>query len=100
MTEDVEMRRRRAAYRASHRGTKEMDVILGRFAAARLAGMSQAELDDFERFIALPDPVLTRWFECREAPPDEPSARLISTLRAFHGLSSEPEAPDPVETTR
>ena len=29
MPDDLEMRRRRAAYRASHRGTKEMDIILG-----------------------------------------------------------------------
>ena len=40
MTDDIEIRRRRAAYRACHRGTKEMDVVLGRFAQARLAAMA------------------------------------------------------------
>ncbi|TMJ66522.1 MAG: succinate dehydrogenase assembly factor 2, partial [Alphaproteobacteria bacterium] len=39
MTDDVERRRRRAVYRACHRGTKEMDWILGRFAQAALADM-------------------------------------------------------------
>ena len=93
MSEEVEIRRRRAAYRASHRGTKEMDVILGRFAAARLPHMSTSELTDFERFIALPDPVLTQWFECRETPHEEAFARLIGALRTYHGLPREPDAP-------
>src|SRR5437870_3930042 len=58
MTDDADSRRRRAAYRASHRGTKEMDWILGRFADAALPAMSQAALAAFERMLALPDPDL------------------------------------------
>ena len=34
---DLEIRRRRAAYRAHHRGTKEMDWLVGRYADAHLA---------------------------------------------------------------
>jgi len=49
MTDDIEIRRRRAAYRACHRGTKEMDLILGRFAEAKLPRMTLRELEDFER---------------------------------------------------
>ena len=39
MTDDVASRRRRAVFRASHRGTKEMDWLIGRFAESRVAGM-------------------------------------------------------------
>jgi antitoxin CptB len=85
MTDDMEIRRRRAAYRASHRGTKEMDFILGRYAEAHLAGMTRAELDDFERLIALPDPVLTEWFSNGSAAPE--LAHWIAALRTFHGLA-------------
>jgi antitoxin CptB len=88
MPDDIEIRRRRAAYRACHRGTKEMDVVLGRFAQARLAGMSLAELTDFERLLALPDPLLTEWFE-RRVVPDEPGfVALIGALRSYHGLAA------------
>ena len=88
MTDDIEIRRRRAAYRACHRGTKEMDVVLGRFAQERLAAMSPAELADFERLLALPDPLLTEWFE-RRVVPDEPAfVSLIGALRACHGLAA------------
>lgn len=88
MTDDLETRRRRAAYRASHRGTKEMDFILGRFAEARLGSMSGAELDEFERFLALPDPVLMQWFSQDEAPTDAAFAAWIGNMRAFHGLTA------------
>ncbi len=90
MTDDIEIRRRRAAYRACHRGTKEMDLVLGRFATARLAGMTAQELDDFERLLALPDPLLTQWFQQGDDP-EEPSeaalAALIGALRSYHGLA-------------
>ena len=58
MTDDAETRRRRAAYRASHRGTKEMDWVLGRFAEQALADMAGARLAAFEELLELPDPVL------------------------------------------
>ena len=90
MSDDLEMRRRRAAYRASHRGTKEMDLILGRFADAHLAGMSAEEMWGFERLIALPDPVLTQWFSQDETPAEPEFAELIAAMRALHGLGQAP----------
>jgi antitoxin CptB len=88
MIDDIEMRRRRAAYRACHRGTKEMDLVLGRFAVARLAGMTSEELDDFERLLALPDPLLTQWFQRGEEPEEAAFAALIGALRSYHGLAA------------
>lgn len=92
MSDDLEMRRRRAAYRASHRGTKEMDLILGRFADAHLAGMGAEEMSDFEQLIALPDPVLTQWFSQDETPAEPQFAELIAAMRAFHGLAQVPSS--------
>jgi antitoxin CptB len=89
MTDDMEIRRRRAAYRAAHRGTKEMDFVLGRYAAAHLAAMTPAELDDFERLLAVPDPVITEWFSLGSKPDEAAFAGLIAVLRTFHGLSAD-----------
>jgi antitoxin CptB len=83
MAGDLDMRRRRAQFRASHRGTKEMDWLLGRFAEARLAGMDETALAEFERLLALPDPDLETWIMNRE-PPAGDHARLLRELRAFH----------------
>lgn len=85
MSDDLDMRRRRAAYRASHRGTKEMDFILGRYAEAHLPAMSPAELSQFEQLLALPDPLLAEWFAHGNATPE--LAHWIGALRTFHGLT-------------
>lgn len=89
MCDDLEMRRRRAAYRACHRGTKEMDLVLGRYADAHLAGMSDDELGAFERFLALPDPLLTQWFAQGPTGVDVAEfAELVVALRSYHGLAA------------
>lgn len=86
-TSEIELRRRRALYRASHRGTKEMDWLLGRFAAARLSDMSEEELGRFERLIALPDPELQKWILDPAMLADSDIAPDIAELRRFHELS-------------
>jgi antitoxin CptB len=83
---DLGMRRRRALWRATHRGSKEMDFLLGRFAEAALDGMNAAEIGVFERLIETPDPdIEMSVFGGRslgEADLDE----LIGQLKRFHGL--------------
>jgi antitoxin CptB len=86
MTDDVEMRRRRAVYRASHRGTKEMDWILGRFAQHALPAMDRDRLGLFERMLALPDPDLHEMVLHPALKPAGEYADIIAALRAFHGL--------------
>ena len=87
MTADLDLRRRRAAYRAAHRGTKEMDWLLGRFALARLDEMSEAELTQFELLIDEQDPQLQVWIMDGAAVPDERFVELIGKVRAFHKLA-------------
>jgi antitoxin CptB len=87
MTDDVEIRRRRAVFRAMHRGNKEMDWLIGRFAHMRLAAMSLEALTAFERLLLIPDPNLYDMIMHPEVAPGGEHAGLIAELRAFHGLS-------------
>lgn len=57
----LEPRRRRVLYRAHHRGTRELDLLLGRFADARLDAMDEAELTAFEHLLDAPEPLLMDW---------------------------------------
>lgn len=86
MADDDEVRRRRALWRASHRGTKEMDVMLGRYAEAHVPVMSGAELGAFEEFLALSDVDLYRWIIDPAVNAKGAHAPLIAALRRFHGL--------------
>src|SRR5690242_10512092 len=51
-------RRKRLLFRCWHRGTREMDLILGRFADAQIANLSDGQLTELERLIEVPDPDL------------------------------------------
>jgi antitoxin CptB len=51
-------RRKRLLFRCWHRGTREMDLILGRFADAEIANLVEDELAQLERLIEVPDPDL------------------------------------------
>jgi antitoxin CptB len=86
MTDDVESRRRRAIYRATHRGNKEMDWLIGRFAQMRLAAMSPESLTAFEQLLFVPDPHLYDMIMHPEVAPAGGHAALVAELRAFHGL--------------
>ncbi|MEZ5900796.1 MAG: succinate dehydrogenase assembly factor 2 [Hyphomicrobiaceae bacterium] len=86
MTDDVVTRRRRALYRAMHRGTKEMDHLVGRYADVHLGDMTGDELAEFERFLALPDPLLQGWFFSAEQVGSPEFEGLVRKMRRFHGL--------------
>ena len=77
---------KRAHYRAHHRGTKEMDLVLGNFADTELGGLDDAALATFEELLALPDPDIDRWVKGEEAPPA--LAPLIGLIRRHHRLES------------
>src|SRR5215216_352783 len=54
----LEERRKRLLFRCWHRGTREMDLILGRFADAEIENLSDDELAQFEFLMVVPDPDL------------------------------------------
>jgi antitoxin CptB len=78
--ETIEGRRKRLLWRASHRGMREMDVLLGGFARARIDTLSEAELDELEAIVGLPDQDLMSWI-LGEGP--VPQGRVTATLKAL-----------------
>jgi antitoxin CptB len=57
-SDGLDDRRKRLLFRCWHRGTREMDLILGRFADAEIAGLADDELAQLEHLIEVPDPDL------------------------------------------
>jgi len=76
-------RRRRLLWRASHRGIREMDLILGGFATARIDTMTPAELDQLEAVIDVPDQQLLAWATRQEPVPARLRSRLLDEILAF-----------------
>ena len=82
---DLDSRRKRILYRAWHRGTKEMDLVLGAYADARIAMLDDAGLDQLEHLMTVTDPNAYKWLSgTRPVPPewDSPLVREIRTLHA------------------
>jgi len=77
-------RRRRILFRSWHRGMKEMDLILGGFAEAELAGLTDAELDDFEVLLEAVDRDLFGWVTGEFEIPPLFDTELFRRICAFH----------------
>ena len=84
---DVGMRRRRALWRATHRGSKEMDFLLGRYAEAMLDGMNANDISIFERLIDIPDPDIENSVLEGHSLGDPDLDELMRQVRRFHGLN-------------
>jgi antitoxin CptB len=89
MTTDTTTRHRRALYRAQHRGTKELDWLLGRYAEARLPDMTATDLTAFEELLSLPDPDLQHWLLNGIGFEGSALAGLLVEIRGFHGLGTD-----------
>ncbi|MFC6686681.1 succinate dehydrogenase assembly factor 2 [Jhaorihella thermophila] len=68
--ESREHRLKRLRMRSMRRGIKEMDLALTAFAEARLAGLSDTELDLYEALLQEPDQDIFLWLTGRAAAPD------------------------------
>ncbi len=86
MSSDLGMRRRRAVWRASHRGSKEMDYLLGRFAEQAIDSMNADEIAVLERLIEMPDPQIELSVYEGYSLGERDLDSLIERVRRFHGL--------------
>ena len=80
----LDERRKKLLFRAWHRGTREMDLILGRFADAFIGELSDADLDAFEVLTELPDPDLYNWISGEKPLPREHDTPMVHRVRDYH----------------
>lgn len=82
--EALERRRRRLIYRSWHRGTREMDLLLGRFVERYVGDMSPQALAELEALLDIPDAELFSRLMRESSPRDECDAPLLTAIRDFH----------------
>ena len=83
-SQGLDDRRRRLLFRCWHRGIREMDLVLGRFADAHIATLSEGELDEVEGWLEVPDQRIFSWVNGAQAAPPEVDTALFRKLREFH----------------
>lgn len=85
----LEDRRKRLLFRCWHRGTREMDLILGRFADAEIASMSDDDLGALERLIEVPDPDLYAALIGDTLLAPEHAGPLFDRIKAFRAVDHD-----------
>jgi len=83
-SDGLDVRRRKLLFRSWHRGMREMDLIMGRFADSAVAVLNDAELDEFERLIDLPDRELLAWVTGEAEVPGDVDTPVFRRMRDHH----------------
>ncbi|HET7714483.1 MAG TPA: succinate dehydrogenase assembly factor 2 [Bauldia sp.] len=82
---DIDTRRRRLRFRAWHRGIRETDLIMGRFADAYIETFTVEEMADFERLLEIPDRDILDWVTGASPVPKDAMTPMLGRILAFHG---------------
>lgn len=88
MTDPLEIERKRLRFRSWHRGTREMDLLLGRFADGSLDGYDAAGLRAYAALLEQPDPDIYDWVSGREECPEGELRPIVAALTEFHSRIS------------
>ena len=76
-------RRKKLRFRAWRRGFREIDLILGGFADAHLAGLDDLGLTHFEALLDAPDQDVYAWLVGQAPTPQAFDTPTFALIRAF-----------------
>ena len=70
-------------YRSSHRGTKEMDLLLGNFVKKNINSFNNLDLKDLLHLLSIDDEVIFNWYMKKRILNDIPNTRVSKLLKNF-----------------
>lgn len=70
-------------YRSSHRGTKEMDLLLGSFVKKYINTFTDSDLDDLKKLLFVEDEIIYKWYFKKDSVNDIPNTKISSMLKNF-----------------
>lgn len=85
----LDSRRRKLLFRSWHRGTREMDLVFGRFADDHIDVLDAHDLDCLEGLLEQADTRLHKWITGEEAVPAELDTPLFARIRSFRPMTRD-----------
>lgn len=82
--DNISIKRKRLIFRSWHRGTREIDLLLGGFADRHLPGFRAEQLALYDRFLNNSDPDIYNWLTRQEPVPPAEDNDVIRMLLAFY----------------
>ena len=77
------MRRKRLLFRSWHRGTRELDLLLGGFAERYLSTFTTPQLEIYEQLLEFSDPDIYNWITESEPVPTAAQSEVLVLLQNF-----------------
>lgn len=82
--DNISIIRKRLIFRSWHRGTREIDLLLGKFADTHVPDFDQAKVDQYERFLLNSDPDIYNWLTRVEPVPPAEDNAVVQMLLSFY----------------
>ena len=78
-----EILKKQIIYRSTHRGFKEMDLLLGNFVKKYIDKFNNAELNDLEKLLFIEDEVIYKWYFEKKSDNSIPNTKVSAMLKNF-----------------
>ena len=70
-------------YRSTHRGSKEMDLLLGNFVKKHIDKLNDIELNDLAKLLFIEDAIIYRWYIEKNSDKSIPKTKVSMMLKNF-----------------
>ena len=78
-----EILKKKIIYRAMHRGSKEMDLLLGNFVKEHINRFNDTELNDLNKLLFIEDEVIYKWYFEKNSDNAIPNTTASAMLKNF-----------------
>lgn len=82
--DDLERWRKRLIYRSGHRGMKEMDLLMGKFAQTHVATFDTDQLKEYEAVLDINDPDLLNLYLGKTEANESQKSDILTMFLASH----------------
>ena len=83
MMANKEILKKQIIYRSMHRGTKEMDLLLGNFVKRNIDKFNNNELKDLEKLLFMEDEIIYKWYFEKNSNNAIPNTKVSMMLKNF-----------------
>ena len=83
MIKNKEILKKQIIYRSTHRGTKEMDLLLGNFVKEYINELNESELEDLEKLLFFDDEIIHKWYIEKKSGKFIPNTKISTLLKNF-----------------
>ena len=78
-----EILKKQIIYRSTHRGSKEMDILLGNFVKIHIDKLNEEELKEVEKLLFIEDEILHQWYFNKKDNKIIPKNKISEMLKEF-----------------